>query len=172
MPRPSTAPFLGTHKETFAMPSPCAVEKQAAGYSDSNADGLDRRGTPSHAETCSNPRSDNVRPPSDSRAQRPLTSRASISAEKVFHRSSGAPCDSSRVLRHQEEQSVVSRSTKVPMPVATTGSAQCVQCEGVCGDRGRGRSEAAGRMAFARCDVMAILLDAWHSVFPAQATRG
>jgi len=172
MPRSSTAPFLGTHKQTFAMPSHCAVEEQSAGYSDSNADGIDRGRTPSRAETCANPHSDSALLPSDPRAQRPLTSRASISAEKVFHRSSSAACDSSRVLGHQEEQSVVSRSATVRIPVATAGSVRCVPYKGARAESGHGPSEPAGRMALARCDAVAILLDAWPSVFPTQATQG
>ena len=67
---------------------------------------------------------------------------------------------------------MVSRPATVRIPVATAGSARCVKYEGVRAESGRGPSEPAGRMALARCDAVAILLDAWPSVFPTQATQG
>jgi hypothetical protein len=164
MPRSSTALFLGTQQQTFAMASPRAVDEQSAGH----AGGFDHRGASSYSGPWANPHSENARLASDSRAQRPLTRYASISVEKVFHGSSTAPRDSSRVLRHEEETSVVSLSRTVRIPAVTADSARCWRGEGTWDESGGRSSEAAGRLALARCDVMAILLDAWPSVFPAQ----
>ena len=164
MPRSSAAPFLGTQKQTFAMAWSRPVDEQSAGH----AGGFDRRGTSSYSEIWANPHSESVRPASDSCAQGPLTHYASISMEKVFHGSPSAPRDSSRVLRHQEETSVVSRSSTVRIPAMTADSARCWRGEGTWNESGGRSAEAAGRLALARRDVMAILLDAWPSVFPVQ----
>ena len=164
MPRSSTAPFLGTQKQTFAMALPRAVDEQSADH----AGGFDRRGTSSYSGIWANPHLENACLASDSRAQCPLTRYASISVEKVFHGSSTAPRDSSRVLRHEEETSVVSLSRTVRIPAVTADSARCWRCEGTWNESGGRSAEAAGRLALARRDVMAILLDAWPSVFPVQ----
>jgi hypothetical protein len=165
MPRSFTALFLGTQQQTFPMASPRAVDEQSAGH----AGGFDRHGTSSYSGTWANPRWGDARLASDSRAKCPLTSYASISVEKVFYGSSTAPRDSSRVLRHQEETSVVSRSRTVRIPAVTVDSTRCWRGERTGEDESGGRSsETARPLALTRCDVMAILLDAWPSVFPAQ----